>query len=525
MFIKKNKGVSLSKEHNPNYLAKVCMIDNISPVENADRLMKTTINGYDIIVDNSYKIGDIVIHFTSETVICKDFLSKNNLYGWDNWEENDISDLIRLLLCYSEDEKSDEEMKKAYKDKARSLCGFFNKSGRVKTIRLRGQISNGFIVKYNIMDDYIGKKMPWDIMIGKTFDTVNGKLFCWKYIPPVKELFIKSNVSRWNKLMKRINRHTNRLIPGQFELHYFTKKLNDEITYFKPDDEVSITVKCHGTSGVFSNVLWKKEMPWYKKILTKIGVMYNDKEYKDLYASRSVIKNREINTNANDYYGTDIWGDVNEAIKSHISKGMTVYGEIVGYITGTEKMIQIGHDYGCKVGQWKFMPYRITQTDKFGNKTEWDVDKVNEWTNNLIKKGVYISDRLMPMEILYIGKLGDLYPDLDTNNHWHENIFERLKNDKNFLMEEPEPMCKLNRDKYESVIKKYKDVSPDNVDAFEKAQKKINDAKSMLAPREGIVIRKINDNKPCAFKLKTDAHYLLETKQHDKGEISIDEIE
>ena len=273
------------------------------------------------------------------------------------------------------------------------------------------------------------------------------------------------------------------------------------------------------------NVLWKKDIPFYKKVLKKIGINIEDKEYKDLYASRSVIKNREINVNAVDYYGTDIWGDVNNVIKNHISKGMTVYGEIVGYITNSTKMIQNNHDYGCNVGEWKFMPYRITTTDEKGNKIEWNVNAVNKWTNSIIDRYPDISSKLMPMEILYIGKFKDLYPDLDVSNHWNENVLQRLKIDKNFLMEEPEPMCKLNWDNYYSVIEKYGSVSPDDIKAFAKAQKKIDEAKNKLAPREGIVIRKIDDIKACAFKLKTDAHYLLETKQHDNNEISIDEIE
>ena len=46
---------------------------------------------------------------------------------------------------------------------------------------------------------------------------------------------------------------------------------------------------------------------------------------------------------------------------------------------------------------------------------------------------------------------------------------------------------------------------------------------SMRAPREGIVIRKDDDPIAEAFKLKTAAHYNREAKQHDDGEVDIEE--
>ena len=231
MFLKK-KSITLSKDHNPNYVATVCRIGTLSKVENADKLQKTVINGYDIIVDMNYHENDIVVYFTSETVICDKFLSKNNLYNIGDYEKNENHLIVERLLKLSAEMNCDD-----YKNEAKQLCGFFGKAGRVKIIRLRGQVSNGFIIKTDIMDEFIGKIINWESLIGEKFDTINGELFCWKYIPPIKEIpSAKTNESRWSKLMKRINRHTSRLIPGQFELHYFTKKLNDNMNYFHPDD-------------------------------------------------------------------------------------------------------------------------------------------------------------------------------------------------------------------------------------------------------------------------------------------------
>lgn len=305
---KKNIGISLSEGYNPNYVGTICKIDNLSKVEGADKLQKTVINGYDVIVDMDYNIGDIVIYFGAETVICEDFLSKNNLYSWTDRKLNSNYDTIDYFENNaSEIEDTNPSVAEIYKEKAKSLCGFFGKAGRVKVIRLRGQFSNGFLVKVDTMNDFLGFNLNWVDMVGETFDTVNDKLFCWKYIPPIKEMSVKSNDSRWTKWMKKLKKY-GRIIPGQFEFHYVTKKLNENMYYFKPEDEITITTKVHGTSGVFSNVLCNKKLKWWQKILKKCGVKYDLIEYDNIYSSRTSIKNRDINPNAQDYYENDVWG-------------------------------------------------------------------------------------------------------------------------------------------------------------------------------------------------------------------------
>lgn len=93
---------------------------------------------------------------------------------------------------------------------------------------------------------------------------------------------------------------------------------------------------------------------------------------------------------------------------------------------------------------------------------------------------------MRPVTEFYYGYAKDLYPDLDINNHWHENFLERLANDKNFYMEELSPEC------------------------------------NNKVPQEGIVIR-VENNKPGALKLKTFAHLNKEQVQLDAGETNIED--
>ena len=57
-----------------------------------------------------------------------------------------------------------------------------------------------------------------------------------------------------------------------------------------------------------------------------------DTKYDYIYSSRKVIKNEELNPNAQHYYKEDIWGIAHEELKPFLQKGMTFYYEIVGFL-------------------------------------------------------------------------------------------------------------------------------------------------------------------------------------------------
>lgn len=89
-----------SEDANPNYLATICQIENLYPIEGADRLMRTTINGNDMVVSKDMKIGDVVVYFPVETAICEQFLSANNLYELSEAHRNanfmEVEELIKF---------------------------------------------------------------------------------------------------------------------------------------------------------------------------------------------------------------------------------------------------------------------------------------------------------------------------------------------------------------------------------------------------------------------------------------------
>jgi hypothetical protein len=514
-----------SEDANINYLAIISKVSVLKPIENADRLCTTVLNGYDIIVPNTTNIGDIVVFFPMESCICEKYLSINNLYGIGDYDRNANVEEVQSLIDASLDE-TDADKSQEYMQKAKSKVGFFNKHGRVTRLKLRGAYSFGLVMPIlsleKVYPELVGTN--WENLIGTEFNMVGNEKFCWKYVPKYKGMSRNPAGSRQHRRFQRRMVKFDRIIPEQFVRHYETAQINKTIRELYPNDIITVTVKCHGSSGIFANILCNRQLTWWEKVKKFFGAHVETIEYGNVYSSRNVIKNQYINKQVTPgFYEKDAWAPVNEMLKPHIVPGMTVYGEIVGYVEGTDKPIQKKHDYGCEIGEWKFLPYRITTTSPDGRKYEWNVCEVDEWTRKLVTDYPELKSRIMYFEILYHGKFADLYPDLDPESEtWYDDVLERMKNEKRWGMEEKEPLChrldKLIAEKEKELSKVKK-----NTKRYKELDKELKKLREDEAPREGVVIRVDNDMFPRAWKLKTQKHYDLEHAQHDAGEVDMEE--
>ena len=517
---------TLSEHANMNYVATICKITELHPIPKADRLLRTVVNGYDIVVQNTMKEGDIVVYFSVESEINKEFLGANNLFRFDDYTLNANAEEVKDIYMKSLSAETEDE-KKAIMAECNALCGFFTNKGRVRCIKLRDCPSQGFVIPVDSLVKFrpeLKEITDWGPYVGTVFNEVLGEKFCWKYIVP-----IKSGTPRANKMAKASKKleRFDKIVPGQFEFHYDTKMLNENMWRFNPDTNVNISVKVHGTSVILAHVLCNRKLSTWEKIKKFFGCKVKTMEYDHLFSSRKVIKNRYVNPDAHDFYGVNIWGEADKLFRDYIPEGMTVYGEIAGYLPGGTTMIQKNHDYGCEPGQWKFMPYRITETDEYGAKTEWDLMKVDTWTHELVEAHPELAEHVLFLTILYNGRFGDLYPEIDESEHWNEEVLNALKNDKSFGMELDEPMCMLHRDEVALLERKIAEAKENNVGKKElkKLTQALEVSKASLAPREGIVVKITGDPIGEAWKLKTQAHYQMETKLLDSGELDMEEAE
>ena len=340
----------------------------------------------------------------------------------------------------------------------------------------------GYIIPWKTFSDTF--KLDIEPIIGHKFNYVNDIEFCTKYIPQSTQ---KENTSvKSNPLTKLIKKY-DKIIPGTFEFHYDTKQLGEYIQMLEPTDSISITVKVHGCSGIFSKIPIRRDLSIFEKIKKIFGFKIQETEMSNVYSSRKVIKSQNINKKkSKGFYEVNIWNKVNEVLKPLIPDNTIIYGEIVGYEAGTQRCIQHDpdYDYGCKPGEWKFMPYRINE-----NGREWGVREVIEWTIKQRNKNSLLHSYLMPMKLLYYGKLKDLYPVIDTNEPTWRNLFLMfIKNDIRFGIESDEPLCKNK------------------------------------VPREGIVIRINGDKFKRAWKFKSVKFCEIECKKNDRCEIDLEDI-
>lgn len=449
-----------SKNANVNYLAKIVKIENFHKHSDPEvtKLKCCCIDGFNIITGIDSEPG-LYVYFPTACCINPKFLSYANLYRHGELNVD------------------------------QTKTGMFDDNGRVKAIRLRGELSEGFIIPIVVLENWVMSTVNVELKVeeGTEFDSIehDGKTF-WvnkKYIP--KNTRTPGAPGSGNSGKGKQPKGLDKIIENQFRFHYDTVLIKKCPHVLHPNDLISITSKVHGTSGISAYVLCKQELNWKQKIARWLTGEEFDK-YDYLYSSRSVIKNQYYNKSVQGgFYGVDVWKYADDIVRPCLSKGMTAYYEIIGFLPNGG-YIQKNYDYGClpPVGDeaytygkhFKVQIYRVTITDVSGKVHEFSAREVQLWAQMV---------GLVPVEQYYYGYAKDLYPDLDPSEHWNENFLSKLANDKNFYMECNSPTC-------------------DN-----------------KVPHEGIVI-KIENMKSEAFKLKCFKFLDGEGKALDKGEVDIE---
>lgn len=449
-----------NKNANVNYLAKIVKIENFHKHSDPEvtKLKCCCIDGFNIITGIDSEPG-LYVYFPTACCINPKFLSYANLYRHGELNVD------------------------------QTKTGMFDDNGRVKAIRLRGELSEGFIIPIVVLENWVMSTVNVELKVeeGTEFDSIehDGKTF-WvnkKYIP--KNTRTPGAPGSGNSGKGKQPKGLDKIIENQFRFHYDTVLIKKCPHVLHPSDLISITSKVHGTSGISAYVLCKQELNWKQKIARWLTGEEFDK-YDYLYSSRSVIKNQYYNKSVQGgFYGVDVWKYADDIVRPCLSKGMTAYYEIIGFLPNGG-YIQKNYDYGClpPVGDeaytygkhFKVQIYRVTITDVSGKVHEFSAREVQLWAQMV---------GLVPVEQYYYGYAKDLYPDLDPSEHWNENFLSKLANDKNFYMECNSPTC-------------------DN-----------------KVPHEGIVI-KIENMKSEAFKLKCFKFLDGEGKALDKGEVDIE---
>lgn len=185
--------LSKSKRANVNYLAKIVDIKNFRAHSNPEvtRLKCCTIDGFNIITGIDSQPG-LYVYFPTACCINPDFLRYCNLYR-------------------HKELNNDPEQ-----------TGMFEDNGRVKAIRLKNELSEGFIMPIIQFQNYIMSVTNKEIEVeaGIEFDIVEheGKEF-WinkKYIPKNSRTQGQGSSTKQAKQPKGLDK----IIENQFRFHY-----------------------------------------------------------------------------------------------------------------------------------------------------------------------------------------------------------------------------------------------------------------------------------------------------------------
>ena len=353
------------------YCGYITTIEKIRKHTNADRLQVCEVFGNNVIVDLSYHVGQKVVYFPTDGQLSEEFAMANNLVRVKDENGNNIG-------------------------------GYMDPGKRnIKAIRLRGEQSDGLVLPIESLSPYADINILKD---GDTISVLNGHQICCKYVPA---LTVKSHNTSYNNHRKC---KAPEISYPYFEEHVDTAQLAYNRAAFREGELIVVTRKLHGTSQRISNTIEVKKKRRnfiLRKLFHMEGKGY--RQFKVVGGTRRTV----LSDYNGGYYGNNEFRrKYIEDIADKLPKGMTVYGEIVGWInekspimpicnnkkTGDKEFIkQYGKytifTYGCEPGENDFYVYRMTMTNDDGEVIELSTSECVSWCEKLNLKFVPILER------------------------------------------------------------------------------------------------------------------------------------
>jgi hypothetical protein len=342
-----------------SYCAYITRVSSIRKHPNADRLNIGICFGNQIIVGLDTTEDMLGLYFPTDGQLSEEFCKANNL--------------IR------------------YKDEQGNVKGgLFDHKRKVKTQKLRGEVSDGFWIPVSSLS-FAGDISK--LKEGDALSEFNGTEICRKYIAPVNMRPFgqgKPGSPRKGKL---------RSFPI-FHEHRDTKQFAYEKNHiFRENDIVYMTLKMHGTSQRTSNTLIVHRLPRWKCRVNRYFYIFRPKtEWKVVTGSRRVVLDSFIAEEKHGYYGNHGFRKkYHDHLENKLHKGETIYYEILGYVDSQKPIVgscdnkklndksfidQYGpttvFSYGCKPGESVAYVYRITMTNEDGHEIDypWSAVKI-----------------------------------------------------------------------------------------------------------------------------------------------------
>lgn len=300
---------------------EVVAIDHIEPHPNADRLDLATVKGWQCVTTKGmYQKGNLCVYFPIDSILPQDV------------EEAIFPPDSKVILS----------------------------KHRVKTIKLRGAVSQGLIVNLETLKPFLSQ----DISTLKKGTDLTLQLGVLKYEP-----IVNSGPQKGCLTASKKQQNPN------FRKYTSIENFKNYNQLFKEDEHVFITEKIHGTNFRAGYVKTHVNT-WWKKLKRFFGML---PEWEFVYGSHNVQLQDKPGRTV--YYAKDVYGEAVKLydLKNVIPKGYVIYGEIYG------DGIQKGYTYNCGPGARRLVVFDVmdSRTNEYLSPVEcfnfckqWDLDHV-----------------------------------------------------------------------------------------------------------------------------------------------------
>ena len=337
------------------HLARIGKIDRVFEIPGADKIQTAVIFGFETIVSKEAKEGDIILFFQcGDTQLSEEYCRENNLFRHSE-----------LNL-----------------DKTKA--GYVSDNGRLKVEKFLKVKSEGLAMPVESLA-YTGHNLKFSL--GDSFDELEGFKICQKYY----------NEQARRKEGRGNLPKTRHIETPLFKKHVDTEQLGFYASKIPVGANISFHSKWHGTSGrvSYTQVIRPKVQNWFQKLLRKKKENVETWEY--LAGTRNVTL-FPTDSEKEGFHGPETYRfEILEKLKPYLTKGQSIYFEIVGFANGKPIMPahsttilkdkkfskkygeKILYKYGCLEGQYKILIYRIQLTAEDGTSIDFTVSQLADW--------------------------------------------------------------------------------------------------------------------------------------------------
>lgn len=339
-----------------NHQAIVAKVSRVEAIPNADRIHVAYVLGEPVVVSKDVGVGYVGVFFPVDVQLSAEYCHENNLY------------------------------RDSSRNKDQSKKGFFEDNRRVRSQPFLKVKSCGYFATLDSVN-FTGGSV-FNEKNGHSFDTLNGVEICKKYISEATKIAMQRAQSNQTKF---------KLVDyPMFDKHSSTDNFRHFAMNIRKGSLLSFHNKRHGTSMRVGKLQSSIKLEGWKAFVNKFLPVFPEKgEYEMVVGSRNVTLKDQ---NKEGFHGTESFRfEVAKKIYPFLEDGMTVFGEIVGFVNGKPIMpngnvealkdkryttkygkTNVFH-YGCNEGECGFHIYMITRETTGGKNVAMGQKEMEQW--------------------------------------------------------------------------------------------------------------------------------------------------